>query len=132
MTMWVIGDLDSSDGIRVVRDALSHLESEGCSSRLGFVHVPTSTARDRRGFSTVLHQLVTMSALHTRTPADLLSLVDHFDAGVEILAMEGWQEDHGLSHESFSETVIEIARQLGIDAIKPHLIVNGRVSHCDG
>jgi UDP-glucose:glycoprotein glucosyltransferase len=152
--MWVVGDLDSPDGFRVVKDALKHLQSEECTSRLGFIHVPTSDSRTSTGHSasTVLHQLVSLSTLRTVTAEEVLELIEHMNEdeasfkkradgpqkpldglrheGIQSLALKGWRIDQEVQnpYNTWEEAGTEIARKLGIDATKPHLIVNGRVS----
>ena len=151
----MFGDLDSPDGFRVVKDALKHLQSEDCTSRLGFIHVPSSESRLSTGHyaSTVLHQLVSMSALRTVSAEEVWDLLDHMNEddasfkkradgppkpldalrhkGVQSAALEGWGIDQEVQnpYSTWNEAGTEIARKLGIDATKPHLIVNGRVSH---
>jgi UDP-glucose:glycoprotein glucosyltransferase len=155
VSMWVIGDLDSADGFRVVKDALQHLQSEDCTSRLGFIHVPTSEARISTGHSasTVLHQLVSMSGLRTVTAEEIWDLLEHINEdeasfkkradgpqkpldhlrhkGIQSLALKGWGMDQESQnpYSTWEQAGSEIARKLGIDASKPHLMVNGRVSH---
>jgi UDP-glucose:glycoprotein glucosyltransferase len=158
VSMWVVGDLDSRDGFRVVKDALQHIQSEDCTSRLGFIHVPTSDSRISTGHSAslVLHQLVSMSALRTVTAEEILDLIEHMNEddesfkkradgpqkpldhlrhkGIQSLALKGWGMDQEVQnpYSAWEEAGTEIARKLGIDATKPHLIVNGRASHTSG
>jgi hypothetical protein len=152
--MWVVGDLDSLDGFQLVKDALKYLQSEGCSSRIGFIHAPTTSSRSSTGHdsSSILHQLVSLSTLRSVSPQEVLDLIeqvneddDSYKSRVKgpqkpldilrhkkSLALDGWQLDHAAqnSYSTWVEAGIEIAMQLGIDACrKPHLIVNGRVSH---
>lgn len=152
--MWVVGDLDSSDGFVLVKDALRHVQSEGCNSRLGFIHVPTHGDRDATNHdcSSVIHQLVSMSALRTVTPVEVLEVLEHLNEddasfarradgpqssldqaraqGVRVLALKGYGQNYeGLTpYDAFAKAGTEIARKLGIDGTRPHLIVNGRVS----
>ncbi|WWD15785.1 hypothetical protein CI109_100209 [Kwoniella shandongensis] len=78
ITMWVVGDLDTAEGKRVVTDALKHLQTPECASRLGFVHVPnTNDDAPRDGgyrLSTVIYQLYNTSALSNASPQHLLEL----------------------------------------------------------
>jgi UDP-glucose:glycoprotein glucosyltransferase len=154
VSMWVIGDLDSPDGFRVVKDALKHLQSDDCSARLGFIHAPTTDTRISTGHSasTVLHELVSMSALRTITAEEVLDLLEHWNEdeasagkkaggpqnplghvhiGFQPHSLTGWGKGQD-SHSTWKEAGTEIARKLGIDATKPHLIVNGRVSRTSG
>jgi len=158
VSMWVIGDLDSPEGFRFVKHALQHLQSEDSSSRLGFIHVPFSDSRISTGHdaSTVLHQLVSISALRIVTAEEVLDLIEHMNEdeasfkkradgpqkpldylrhkGIQSLALKGWGMDQEIQnpYSTWSEAGAEIARKLGIDATKPHLIVNGRVSRTPG
>jgi len=117
VSMWVIGDLDSPEGFRLAKDALRHLQSEDSTSRLGFIHVPISEPRisTGHGASTVLHQLVSMSALRTVTAEEVLDLIEHMNEdeasfkkradgpqkplddlrhnGIQSLALKGWGMD---------------------------------------
>jgi len=132
-----------------VKNALNHLQDGDCSTRLGFVHVRPAVAKGWAGFSTTLHQLVSLSALPGFHSGDLLKLVEHLEidhtmagdsAGAQgplmTLKKEGsegggpedWQEDPDLQYDAFGDAGVAIARQLGINDSTPHLIVNGRVS----
>jgi UDP-glucose:glycoprotein glucosyltransferase len=147
----VIGDLDSPDGFRVVKDALKHLQSDDCSAHLGFIHAPTTDTRISTGHSasTVLHELISMSALRTITAEEVLDLLEHWNEGeastrkkaggpqsplghvhigFQPHSLTGWGKGQD-SHSTWKKAGIEIARKLGIDTNKPHLIINGRVSH---
>lgn len=89
--MWVVGDLDSEEGARLVRNALQHIQvrlssgsmltaaermqSERCASRLSFVHVTTAASDASRGFSTALHQLFIDGQLDKMSASDLEALV---------------------------------------------------------
>lgn len=156
--MWVIGDLDSSDGFQVVKDALNHLQTEGCSSRIGFIHVETASARTSTGHSssTFLHQLVSLTKLRAVPAQEVIDLIEHnneSDAsfksksgvdepqkpldrlrsqGVRSHAFKDWRmdwDDRNL-YSTWVEAGTEVASKLGIEACgRPHLIVNGRVSH---
>jgi len=153
VTMWVIGDLDSPEGFRIVKDALKHLSSDKCATRLGFIHVPSAEIMvGGPEMSTTLHLL--MSALPKFHPAVLLKLIERLeenptgtgpdptatseaqvpidmmqDAGVEAIASPGSHEDLEASYTIYADAGTEIARQLGIIGSAPHLLVNGRVSH---
>lgn len=147
----MIGDLDSPDGFRVVKDALKHLQSDDCSARLGFIHAPTTDSRIGTGHtghsaSQVLHELVSMSALRTTTAKEVLDILEHWNEdeassrkraakpldhvhiGFQPPALKGWGKGQD-SYSTWQEAGTEIARKLGINTHKPHLIVNGRVSH---
>ncbi|ODO11431.1 hypothetical protein I350_00211 [Cryptococcus amylolentus CBS 6273] len=82
LTMWIIGDLDSADAIETVKNGLLHLQSPECSSRLGFIHIPSASSSecsDGYCLSTVLYQLHAQNALSTVNPAELLSLVSEIE-----------------------------------------------------
>jgi UDP-glucose:glycoprotein glucosyltransferase len=156
VSMWVIGDLDSRDGFRVVRDALQHIQSEDCTLRLGFIHVPPTDLPMNTGHSAsgVLHQLVSLSTLRTVTAEEVLDLIEHLDEdeasfkkradgpqrpldhfrhkGIRTMALDGWKMDTQDPYYAWVEAGADIARKLAIDATKPHLIVNGRVSRTSG
>jgi UDP-glucose:glycoprotein glucosyltransferase len=153
--MWVIGDLDSPDGFRIVKDALKHLLSEKCATRLGFIHVPSAEiVLGGPEMSTTLHLFNSLSALSNFHPADLLKLVERLEenptgtgpdstgtseaqvptdmmqeAGIEAIASPGSHQDLEVSYMSYADAGTGIARQLGINGSAPHLLVNGRVSH---
>lgn len=84
--MWIIGDLDSSEGLETVKNGLQHLQTPQCASRLGFIHVPpapnqSSCPAGQYCFSTVLYQILSQNALPLAKPSDLLELisdVQHF------------------------------------------------------
>ncbi|CAD6930112.1 unnamed protein product [Tilletia controversa] len=79
-TMWVVGDLDSSQGVKLVRSALKMVAESRV--RLGFVHQPSSqhavsqaeVAQPR--LSTFLYQLISKDALKHITPDELADIVD--------------------------------------------------------
>ncbi|KJE01643.1 UDP-glucose:glycoprotein glucosyltransferase [Cryptococcus gattii NT-10] len=80
VTMWIIGDLDSSEGLETVKNGLQHLQTPQCASRLGFIHVPpapdqSSCPADQYCFSTVLYQILSQNALPLAKPSDLLELI---------------------------------------------------------
>lgn len=153
VTMWVIGDLDSPEGFRIVKDALKHLSSDKCATRLGFIHGPSAEIMvGGPEMSTTLHLL--MSALPKFHPAVLSKLIERLeenptgtgpdptatseaqapidmmqDAGVEAIASPSSHEDVEESYTIHAEVGTEIARRLGINGSAPHLLVNGRVSH---
>nr|XP_018263998.1 UDP-glucose:glycoprotein glucosyltransferase [Kwoniella dejecticola CBS 10117]OBR86156.1 UDP-glucose:glycoprotein glucosyltransferase [Kwoniella dejecticola CBS 10117] len=82
VTMWVIGDLDTSDGRRVVEDALKHLQTPDGASRLGFVHVPIddpTIPRSKFRLSTALYQLHAASLLSKATPQEIFELLESLD-----------------------------------------------------
>jgi len=137
-----------------VEDALKHLQTEDCSSRLGFIHAsnPAGDLRTSLGSSMITHQAVAMSAFRTVSPEEVLELIEHLNeddasfasrsngpqtpldqmrqAGVQSLALKGWGLDQETRnpYDAWAEAGSEIIRKLGIDGTKPHLIVNGRVS----
>jgi UDP-glucose:glycoprotein glucosyltransferase len=77
--MWLVGDLNSPDGYKLVKDALKHLQSEGCKSRLGFIHYSTYDHRIATGHdsSSILHQLVSLLRLRAVSPQEVLELLEH-------------------------------------------------------
>lgn len=153
MTMWIVGDLDSSDGLEMVRGALTHLQRKDSASRLGFIHVSSEVPAQSSGFSTILYQLLAGSALHTLAPADLLSLVaeiveasasgDNLDQAGRIYSEEsqmvfqgtplhaftssGWSAADVAAAAEFWKVGSEIASSLGLQSGQTHILVNGRV-----
>ncbi|KAK6902778.1 hypothetical protein I203_108037 [Kwoniella mangroviensis CBS 8507] len=82
VTMWVIGDLDSKEGQKVVEDALRHVQNPNGASRLGFVHVPTndpSAPRSTYRLSTALYQLHASSLLSKASAEELLDIIRGLD-----------------------------------------------------
>ncbi|KAE8222327.1 hypothetical protein CF319_g4456 [Tilletia indica] len=79
-TMWVVGDLNSLQGAKLVRSALEMVTESRV--RLGFVHQPSSertvpqveVAQPR--LSTFLYQLIDKDALKHITPDELAGIVD--------------------------------------------------------
>ncbi|WVF72342.1 hypothetical protein IAT40_007156 [Kwoniella sp. CBS 6097] len=100
ITMWIVGDLDTKEGQKAVEDALRHLQTPKCSSRLGFVHLPVTelTAPPRPGFkvSTALYQLHAQSLLSKTTPGQLLELLSDIDENNANLAKYGVPADSEL------------------------------------
>lgn len=171
VTIWVIGDLDSAGGRRVAKDALRHLsvsaprrldsmslrwlQTEECSSRIGFVHVPSSSAPiPGYRFSTILYHLLSISGLRFTEPAHLLSLLDEMDRTTDNLddswkawsdasgapppgsplhafTSQGWEVADDAAAARFWTAGSDIAEKLGLRDSRPHLLVNGRVSDTD-
>lgn len=154
MTMWVVGDLDSPEGLRLVRDALERLTSETCAFRLGFVHVPPSRQSEEVQFSTILYHLISTSVLQAITPRQLIDLVtevknttpvDNLDTAGRIfsegtqeifrdtplhaLTSSGWDTADVAASAEFWKAGSEIAQSLDIKPDHPYLLVNGRVGH---
>ncbi|ORY32220.1 UDP-glucose:Glyco protein glucosyltransferase-domain-containing protein [Naematelia encephala] len=155
ISMWVVGDLDSPEGRRVVRDALRHLQTPQCSSRLGFIHVPsvTSTALPGARLSTVIYQLLAESALSRTTPASMLQLLDELDSQrdnvdqdgrilqsedddpeqavegspLNVFSSEGWSAPDTAAAAEFWKVGTAIKQRLGLRSDLPHLMVNGRL-----
>jgi UDP-glucose:glycoprotein glucosyltransferase len=150
--MWVVGDLDSSEGLQLVRDTLDRVSSEECSFRLGFIHVPPAQSNTEGYFSTVLYHLISLSALQTITPQQLLDLVtevqgtaslDNLDTAGRIfsegtqevfrdtplhaLTSSGWETADVAAAAEFWKAGSEIANALNIKPDHPYLLVNGRV-----
>jgi UDP-glucose:glycoprotein glucosyltransferase len=146
MTMWLVADLDSAEGIRLVKDALRHLESDQCSSRLGFIHLRSIGTSGEPKVSWLTHQLVTVSALQNLKPKEILKLVESIEndlldindskklsnvigqAGMDAIASDSDNGNRGFAYTVFVDAGLEIGRQLGLTVDQPHLLVNGRVS----
>lgn len=166
ITMWVVGDLDSAEGRRVAKDALRHLQvswtivkgknkadeqTDECSSRIGFVHVPTPSASPTgERFSTLLFHLFSNSGLSMTEPDHLLSLLDELDtvsdnldgtwrawseggslppgSPLHAFTSRGWDVADEAAAAKFWSIGTEIADKLGLRDGRPHLLVNGRVS----
>ncbi|WRT66985.1 uncharacterized protein IL334_003951 [Kwoniella shivajii] len=82
LSMWVVGDLDTKEGQKVVEDALKHLQTPDGATRLGFIHIPIddqSIPRSSYRLSTVLYQLHAASLLSRATPAELLDIIQALD-----------------------------------------------------
>nr|XP_019013386.1 UDP-glucose:glycoprotein glucosyltransferase [Kwoniella pini CBS 10737]OCF52167.1 UDP-glucose:glycoprotein glucosyltransferase [Kwoniella pini CBS 10737] len=82
ISMWVVGDLDTEEGRRVVGGALKHIQTPDGASRLGFVHIPfddPSIPRSRYRLSTALYQLHAASLLSTTSAKDLSELLESLD-----------------------------------------------------
>ncbi|WVR05054.1 hypothetical protein IAU60_002066 [Kwoniella sp. DSM 27419] len=89
VTMWVVGDLDTRAGQDVVEQALRHLKTEKCASRLGFVHVPVddpTIARTPYRLSTALYQLSASKLLSKTTPGELLEFLEELDESNDLAA----------------------------------------------
>lgn len=158
--MWLIGDLDSLNGLRTVKDALRHSKTEGCATRLSFIHVPrySNPQTTRPLFSTTLYQLLSVSALQTIAPHHLLSVVeeailqhatpDNLDTDGVILSeatqhvldgtplhaftSSGWGTTDLAAAAEFWSVGSEIARTLGLKEDRSYVLVNGRVSVSTG
>lgn len=103
--MWIIGDLDSSEGQAMVNDALTHVQvgrvllfeavahskQEESASRLGFVHIPNpaSAKPDEIRLSTLLYILYMESSLHTIHPSQLQALIKEFSTAKDNLDTDG-------------------------------------------
>lgn len=86
--MWIIGDLDSPEGLEIVKNGLQHLQTPQCASRLGFIHVPpasrhSSCPAGQYCFSTVLYQILSQNALSLTKPSDLLELISEVQRSVK-------------------------------------------------
>lgn len=78
LTTWVVGDLDSDAGLKIARNALERLQTDGCRSRLGFVHVQP---RGGSGlFSALLFELINTGQLNTIKPAQLIEFIDELNS----------------------------------------------------
>lgn len=132
--MWVVGDLDSEEGARLVRNALKHIQvspapgqemasiekiqTERCASRLGLVHVTTAASDASRGLSTALHRLLVAGQLDKMSAPELEALVASGDEP---------EHDDVIAAQAFWRTGHRVAARLEIDPDQPHLLVNGRV-----
>ncbi|KAL7422173.1 killer toxin resistant protein [Cryptotrichosporon argae] len=140
ITFWVVGDLDSPDGYRVIRDALRHLQAEESACRLGFVHTPSGQG-DRR-LSTVIYHLLAQSSLALTEAADLECFIQQItpndlakgekietpiSSGRSSLRHLGWGPDDLAAAQAFWEAGTAAAEQLGLADGQPHLLVNGRL-----
>ncbi|OXG53132.1 UDP-glucose:glycoprotein glucosyltransferase [Cryptococcus neoformans] len=88
ISMWIIGDLDSPEGLEIVKNGLQHLQTPQCASRLGFIHVPpasrhSSCPAGQYCFSTVLYQILSQNALSLTKPSDLLELISEVQRSVK-------------------------------------------------
>ena len=168
VTMWVVGDLDSPEGQRQVKDNLRHLpvrlspclspcliriltsQTEQCSSRLGFIHIPTAGDPSTQRFSTLLYHLYAVSGLQETGPAQLLALLEELDqqtdnvdrvwkawsesaavgAGspLHVFTSAGWEYADVAAASKFWEAGRTVAEKLGVQGEDVHLLVNGRVS----
>jgi UDP-glucose:glycoprotein glucosyltransferase len=128
------------------------LQTEECSSRIGFIHVPTSSsASPGHRFSTILFHLLSISGLSMTEPGHLLSLLDELDrktdnvddtwrawsenAGapppgspLNAFTSQGWEVADDAAAAKFWALGTDIAEKLGLRDGRPHLLVNGRVS----
>ena len=133
--------------------SLAHgLKAPECASRLGFIHVPDASApvRGEYRLSTLIHQLVSKSALAKISPADLLILIKELDGATEdfdpdgrvlsdaaqqvfastplnIFTSAGWTVADTAAAAEFWKIGTKIAATLGLRSKQPHLLVNGRV-----
>lgn len=129
-------------------------QSEHCSSRLGFVHIPTPGDPVTARLSTLLYHLYTVSGLHSTSPTQLLALVEELDgvsdnldadwkawggqarvsAGSPLHAFtsSGWEYADTAAAAKFWEAGRIVAEKLGVKGSETHLLVNGRVSLCPG
>lgn len=157
VTMWLIGDLDSSDGLALVRNALQHLALESTAARLGFVHVPTSKPSGQSSairLSTLLFQLYSQQSLSALTPVDMLTFVeelvkssmeeDNLDSDGHIYSEEaqkvlearalksftsaGWSVTNVAAAAEFWQAGSTIAQTLDIKSGQTYILINGRVS----
>lgn len=152
MTIWVIGDLDSSEGFRIVKAALKQLKSADCVSRLGFIHIPPTASLQTAHLSTALYHLMSTSALQTISPQQLLDLVDELDknavtdntdkAGrvfsesaqevlkgtpLHSLTSSGWDAADVVAAADFWKASSQVAKSLDLKTDAPYLLLNGRV-----
>ncbi|KAK8869940.1 hypothetical protein IAR55_000508 [Kwoniella newhampshirensis] len=156
ITMWVVGDLDTAEGQRVVMDALRHLDTPECASRLGFIHIASTDHQEVRGnerLSTMIYQLLDQSSLSTARPSDLLDLFGEVDLTSEMsgsqdeittqssedpqrshesqplngMTFDGWTTSTVAASAEFWKVGSKIADELGLEDGRPHLLVNGRL-----
>ncbi|WWC85342.1 uncharacterized protein L201_000205 [Kwoniella dendrophila CBS 6074] len=113
VTIWVVGDLDTEDGRKVVQDALKHLETPDGGSRLGFVHIPIddpTIPRSKYRLSTLLYQLHASSLLSKAKSEELLDLLKSLDMSndnEDRLAKIENAEDEAKSEQDFAESTNE-------------------------
>jgi UDP-glucose:glycoprotein glucosyltransferase len=110
VTMWLIGDLDTSDAQKIALDALAHLQvniTRGtplipktiqCATRLGFIHIPSVRSSHNSGYrlSTLIYQLLSRSALSSTSPAELFSLIEDLGSKTDNLDKDGWIEKESI------------------------------------
>ncbi|WVQ98589.1 hypothetical protein IAU59_005718 [Kwoniella sp. CBS 9459] len=121
ITMWVVGDLDTKEGQKVVEDVLRHLQTPKCASRLGFVHIPSqdlSTPRPGYKLSTALYQLHAQSLLSTISPGQLLELLGDIDENNDNLAKYGKISDADIEEGSSIDCTGEEAEGQVTEIIK--------------
>jgi UDP-glucose:glycoprotein glucosyltransferase len=154
LTVWVIGDLDSEDGIGLVRNAVEHLMTDSASSRVGFIHVPGSNEAPKgKGYrlSTLIYQLLEERALSEMNPAEFLAILDEIDTKGNLVDVgeitadsenessagdvplnsftySGWTAGDVANAPKFWHIGSIAAERLKLKSSKPHILVNGRVS----
>jgi len=153
LTTWIIGDLDSDDGVALVRNALTHIISEAASSRLGFVHIPQDVPKGKGPrLSTLIYQLLDAGALQHTKPEELLAILDEIDTKGNLVDVgkitadsednasgdvplnsftySGWTAGDVAKAPGFWRVGSTVASRLGIKDARPHILINGRVSCC--
>lgn len=130
LTTWVVGDLDSPDSIRVIRDAIRHLHNGNAASRLGFVHITgdSEARRMRLGPSTILYQLYAQSTLQNMEPEAVLRMLEgDFAIKEEQLSKVDLDADEPDPAAQFGAFGKQLRTRLGLKSTQPHLLVNGRL-----
>ena len=113
------------------------------------MHIPTSPHNPPEGYrlSSLIHQLLSRSALALTSPGDLLSLIRDLDSAhntrgpdgkdgtqqvlksspLHSFTSEGWSIADTAAAAEFWKMGLSVAEALGLRSTKPHLLVNGRV-----
>lgn len=154
ITTWIVGDLDSNAGLTLARNALEHLQTEGCRSRLGFVNVQPSGGSGL--FSSLLFELISTGQLNTIKPSQLIEFIDELNSretNVDQLTLDeiqagqapqeldtegkdeplnaftgaGWTVGVTAEAGKFWSVGNTVAHRLGVNGTQPYVLVNGRL-----
>lgn len=155
LTTWIVGDLDSHDGIGMVRNVVEHLQGDEASSRLGFIHVPTqeTPAGQKYRLSTLIFQLIQSDALSKIKPDEFLAILDEIsskgnlvDVGqitadsesdsesssgtpppLNSFSYAGWTVSDANKAPDFWRIGNVVADRLKLRSTAPHVLINGRL-----
>ena len=128
-------------------------QKENTATRLGFVHVPSTTSHPTGiRLSTLIYQLVIESTLHSIHPSELQSVLREFDqikdnldrdgeissseslessgtSPLHVFSTSGWSIAETAAAADFWSTVGgAFKRHLNLGSSLPYLLINGRVS----
>ncbi|KII87653.1 glycosyltransferase family 24 protein [Plicaturopsis crispa FD-325 SS-3] len=146
LSIYVVADLDSDEGVALMKEALQSMEPES-KTRISFIHNPvnsSATVTDRPHMSWFLSHLISASLLPQTSPSHLLralgleSIVDTHNNPQVVLAKDegsldkltggvGLNDIDAAEYASYEKSCRLVARELGLAPGEQALIVNGRI-----